>query len=254
MLRLYEDGMTAPEIARRVGRGESSVYRVLHAAGLKPSTFERQRQRARVLTDEQEFELVRLNREGMWRTDLVRHFGVTLNTVLAVLQRRGEDPTARHGVRAQRDPGVISDIAARWQAGEAQASIAASHGISQWTVLKILRASGLNPPIIRRPRVGYGVSVTSGGYRKVKLPADHPFASMRDNKGYALEHRIVMAQKLGRPLGRYETVHHIDGNKLNNSPENLQLRQGQHGKGMVMRCLDCGSSNVGCVPLDAGTG
>ena len=41
--------------------------------------------------------------------------------------------------------------------------------------------------------------------------------------------RILMAQKLGRPLEPYEQVHHIDGNALNNSLENLEIVQlGMH--------------------------
>ena len=36
-------------------------------------------------------------------------------------------------------------------------------------------------------------------------------------------HRYVMEQKLGRKLLRTEIVHHIDGNKLNNNPDNLEL-------------------------------
>jgi len=36
-------------------------------------------------------------------------------------------------------------------------------------------------------------------------------------------HRLVMSILLGRPLGRNEHVHHIDGNKCNNHPANLQL-------------------------------
>lgn len=40
-------------------------------------------------------------------------------------------------------------------------------------------------------------------------------------------HRIVMAEKLGRPLSHLEVVHHIDGNKQNNSPENLELLNNQ---------------------------
>ena len=35
--------------------------------------------------------------------------------------------------------------------------------------------------------------------------------------------RILMEQKLGRPLEPYEDVHHIDGNKLNNSLSNLEV-------------------------------
>src|SRR3990167_3429354 len=36
-------------------------------------------------------------------------------------------------------------------------------------------------------------------------------------------HRLVMEYKLGRRLTGSENVHHIDGNKLNNIPENLEL-------------------------------
>src|SRR4030095_4020245 len=38
-----------------------------------------------------------------------------------------------------------------------------------------------------------------------------------------LEHRLVMGRILGRPILRGEVVHHRDGDKANNSPENLQL-------------------------------
>jgi len=36
-------------------------------------------------------------------------------------------------------------------------------------------------------------------------------------------HTLVMEMKLGRPLGREEVVHHIDKDKLNNHPDNLEL-------------------------------
>lgn len=80
---------------------------------------------------------------------------------------------------------------------------------------------------------------------------DNPFYEMAHVKSpnanggrYIPEHRLVMAQKLGRVLLDSETVHHKDTNPLNNHPDNLELRQGRHGKGGVFRCADCGSHNV----------
>lgn len=45
-------------------------------------------------------------------------------------------------------------------------------------------------------------------------------------------HRIVAEEKLGRPLKPGEVVHHIDGNKRNNHPDNLQIleSQAEHAK------------------------
>lgn len=41
--------------------------------------------------------------------------------------------------------------------------------------------------------------------------------------GWALQHRIVMEQKLGRPLQGKENVHHKNGVKDDNRPDNLEL-------------------------------
>ena len=68
-----------------------------------------------------------------------------------------------------------------------------------------------------------GRVVASNGYVLVKVGFDHPMADVR---GYAYEHRLVMAKMLGRDLAEGEQVHHKNGIKTDNRPENLELMAG----------------------------
>lgn len=40
-------------------------------------------------------------------------------------------------------------------------------------------------------------------------------------------HRVIAAEMIGRPLRPGEVVHHLDGDKLNNFPENLEVLPSQ---------------------------
>jgi hypothetical protein len=77
------------------------------------------------------------------------------------------------------------------------------------------------------------------------------------------EHRVVAEQMLGRPLRRGEIVHHIDGNKHNNDPSNLQVMSqsdhirehfnldkvllGTQGQSFTVRQL---ADQIGCTPAN----
>lgn len=161
------------------------------------------------------------------------------------------------------DDVVAAEIRTRYEEGASLNMLAATYGSNtitiKNTVLRVggqMRPIGTNPNRVRRPKQlpgrpygsahhnWKGGSYIQGGYRFVLVDTDDLAAPMMVNNGYVLEHRYVMAHALGRPLTSHETVHHINGVRLDNRIENLQLRQGKHGNGVVMICADCGSANV----------
>ena len=75
----------------------------------------------------------------------------------------------------------------------------------------------------RNPAWRGGRIRTSCGYIRIWLPSDHPFYPMATQDGYIREHRLVVAQRLGRCLLPSEKVHHVNGIRDDNRDENLKL-------------------------------
>lgn len=92
------------------------------------------------------------------------------------------------------------------------------------------RSRGCRPCATTRERNSHwkgGRSVTPQGYVLVLDPT-HPNAQ---KDGYVREHIQVITRHLGRPLTQKETTHHIDGDRQNNTIENLQLWSSNHPSG-----------------------
>lgn len=146
------------------------------------------------------------------------------------------------------------DILHDWDSGLALLPLARKWHTSRNRLRRLLTEAGRD--VVARPAKGEGHKAWKGGrgrdskgYITVLLRPSDPLWCMANRKGRVLEHRLVMARHLGRPLDSNETVHHIDGNKENNLIQNLQLRSSFHGPGTCYECQDCGSRNVTAVEL-----
>jgi Mor family transcriptional regulator len=248
----YNAGERAPAIARELRVGESSVYRVLAECGI-----ERYRSGVTTLPVPREREMMERFAAGERAAELAAEYGLSRPTFQGIRRRYGlaaEERGPAHN-RQFTDEQEARFVGA-YQAGASQTEIAAEYGVSQSAIARVLHrhripGRGNRARVDRHGRwVGGRVTYRNrGGYIGLRLQLDDPFISMVSSNGYVMEHRYVMAKFLGRPLDPSETVHHINGDCADNRLENLQLRSGRHGRGVVLKCHDCGSQNVGTAPL-----
>lgn len=81
--------------------------------------------------------------------------------------------------------------------------------------------------LARHPMWRGGRHLRKDGYVDVTLGKDSPYCGMVTKSGRVLEHRVVMAEHLGRCLEPWEVVHHRNGKRGDNQFDNLELVSGQ---------------------------
>ena len=202
----------------------------------------------RKFNDTQEQEIGELYQRGWSYPRLAERFGVKHHLISRIVHRQRIQPRHCGRYPVLHTPEQIGRAVALYQSGLSQQSIAEEFHVSQAWVGRVLRKQGV---ISRRTVRGIehgnwkgGKTLSPGGYIEVRVCPESPYWQMANMMGYVLEHRLVMAQHLDRCLTPKETVHHRNGDKTDNRLDNLELRNGRHGTGVVLVCADCGSRNI----------
>lgn len=126
-------------------------------------------------------------------------------------------PQAR--IQARLENKILS-ICQLYKDGKSLRAIAFMHKVSHESIRQIL----LNHKIYykyepQQPHIG-NTRTNNTGYVQVFIGIGEPGAN---KSGWILEHRLIMAQHLGRPLQFWEIIHHNDRNKANNALSNLEI-------------------------------
>jgi hypothetical protein len=246
IVRLYNSGASAKRIGPEFGCDEKPIVRILKIRG----AYQPGRRPSQVVEHTQE--LVHRYRNGESMEEIAAAYRTSRETVRRCLVSAGVTVrVSRH--RHEVAPEDLAYVRERRADGLSAKYIAMEMGVPTGTITRWLRMAGLptrtkgKGPDSARWRGGRIIGPS--GYPAVWVEPDDPMRCMAFGAGYVSEHRLVMARSLGRALTPGETVHHINGDISDNRLENLQLRKGNHGKGVVVACLDCGSHNVGPVPI-----
>lgn len=239
VVALYQSGQSVETIALHMGTHQSVVSQTLRAQGV---TLRHGMGRRIIQTDQYEGITDRYL-DGETMSSIAKSFKVAVPTIANILDR--QKVKRRMGGSIPFWTTERQEAACRlYLAGSTFVAIGKLWSVSPDSVRDYCRRAGI---VSRGPRLsgdrhpGWkgGRHINKNGY---VLVSD-------DERPYILEHRKVMAEHIGRPLKRSESVHHIDGDKQNNNISNLQLCFGKHGKGVALRCGACGSQNIISNPL-----
>ena len=248
VIKEYMENKSAYKTGQRLGVSHKYVYRVLHAHGVSIPGWLDEKPHRRAIPADVEPLVIEDHANGMTFKAMREKYGCGDWAIRYLIKRSGSVRRPHGGQSRRFTDADVAEMKRLSFEGWSQTAIAASFGSTQISVSRALRNAGVES---KRNASGSahgswmgGKTRHQDGYILVSVPVDHKYASMRGVTGYVVQHRRVMAEKLGRVLGRYETVHHINGVVTDNRIENLQLRQGRHGKGVVMTCACCGSTNI----------
>jgi transposase-like protein len=219
----YKAGESIRTIARRLHINTRRVTQVLDEAGLgwrHPGGKRR-------FGDDEAAEFARAYRSGESLTQIALQHEVSTKIIRDYLIRSGVQLRPL-GAPAFWTEDRKAEATRRYRAGEQLKDIAPAMGCGYDTLVRTLVELGDHEKPPRRSGENHhswqgGRIVRDDGYVRVRVTDDNRHLTDVTRSGYVLEHRLVMARKLGRPLLPSERPHHKNLIRDDNDPGNLEL-------------------------------
>lgn len=244
----YRELKNASQVAEYFCVGKTTVHRIIarhNVDKLHRGTVELNTRKSNIPYEKQ-MAIVDAYLSGASLRKICAEFGCGQYAIRSSCKRMGVGLRAKGGQPKSIKKETLDFILELTDKKLTQTAISLITGIGQTTISRIQNRHGINTKKSGADHGSWkgGRAMIGNGYIGVHVGNNHPLFSMANSSGYVPEHRYVMAKSLGRALSRDETVHHINGDKTDNSIDNLQLRKGKHGNGIVMCCAACGSQNI----------
>lgn len=214
---LYLSGLSLRRVAKEVGTRVDRVQVTLRSLGVSARG---------PWDDSRTEEAVRLFDSGMNMGEIVAAMKASPCNVRESLTKHGRNTKRCMGKKRVFSESEIQSACELYEKRVPKKLIAKALGTGPRQVERLLvdagvdmRPNGWNSHGATNPAWKGGKTTDKHGYVLIHLPS-HPCSNRH---GYIREHRLVMEEMIGRPLDSDEVVHHKNGQKDDNRPENLEL-------------------------------